>query len=214
MAASGRIVGLASVLLLACQASGPARLKLSKEPFQNTGLHIVERPGRGELLVAPDLDRVRDQIRQTEGAILECHVVVSEKIDESGLGPAKADLERRLCAEVERYITTRPRPQVGAGSETPSRIVEEPGPGIMFVEAWLIDVEGDARRLEPSSKSMFSLRLSESVEGRPVMRYYETVSSLANGPLGGLVDATMGRLYAFYEDVLESGGTDVAAPPP
>jgi hypothetical protein len=202
------------VLLLACQASGPARLKLSKQPFQNTGLHLVERPGRGELLVAPDLDRVRDQIRQTDGAILTCQVAVAKKIDDGALGPAKADLERRLCAEVERYITTRPRPQVGPGSETPSRIVDEPGPGIMFVEAWLIDVEGDARRLEPTSKSVFSLRLSESVGGRPVMRYYEPVRSLADGPLAGLVDASMGRLYACYEDVLESGETDVAAPPP
>jgi len=214
MAAFARVVGLASVLLIACQASGPTRLKLSKEPFQNTGLHLVKRHGRGELLVAPDLDRVRDQIRMTEGAILRCQVAVAKGIDPSSLGPAKAELERSLCAEVERYITTRPRPQVGPGSETPSRIVETPGLGIMFVEAWLIDVEGDAQRLAPTPKSMFSLRLSESVGGRPVMRYYEPVRSLARGPLGGLVDATMGRLYAFYEDVLESGGTDVAAPPP
>lgn len=83
----------------------------------------------------------------------------------------------------------------------------------MFVEAWLVDVEGDARRLAPTPKTTFSVRLSESVGGEPVMRYYERVGSLARTPLEGLIEATMGRLYAVYEDVLESGPTDVAAPP-
>jgi hypothetical protein len=208
------VIGLASVLSLACGASAPTRLKLSKEPFQNTGLHLVERPGRGELLVAPDLERVATQLRETDGALLRCHVTVDPKRDSPSLAAAKQKLEQDLCAEVEEYVTTRPRPQVGPGSETPARIVKTPGPGIMLVEAWLINAGGSAQRLEPTAKSMFSVRLKESVGGRDVMRYYEELGSLARGSLDGVVEASMGRLYAFYEDVLESASTaDVAAPP-
>jgi hypothetical protein len=213
MRALASLVGLVSSLALACAAGAPRPLKVSKEPFENTGLHHVELQGRGELLVAPDLERVRKQIRETEGAILRCQVTVAERLDSSQLAGAKQTLERELCAEVQRNITARPRPQVGAGSETPSRVTNSPGPGIMFVEAWLLGVEGDAARLAPTSKSIFSLRLSESQGGKPVMRYYEPLRSAASEPLGELVDGSMERLYGIYEQVLNSEQTDVAAPP-
>jgi hypothetical protein len=213
MRALGGVVGLVSALSLACGAGGPAPLRLSKEPFLDTGLHRVERPGRGELLVSPDLERVRAQIRESNGAILRCQVSVDKKHDSPALAPAKQVLERELCASVEHNITTRPRPSVGPGSEAPARLVSSPGPGVMLVEAWLINVEGDATRLEPTPKTMFSLRLFESLGGKPVMRYYEEARSAANGPLDAMIDASMGRLYELYEDVLNSGPTDVAAPP-
>jgi hypothetical protein len=203
--------GLIASLVLACSASGPRPLKLSKEPFGSTGLHLVEMQGRGELLVAPDLERVSKQIRETEGAIVECRVTAKEEAPE--LAPAKQKLAGELCAEVKRNITSRPRPQVGPGSETPSRIATEAGPGIMYVEAWLLEVEGDAAQLAPTAKSTFSLRLSESVGGAPVMRYYEPVGAKARGPLAPLVDESMERLYGVYEQVLNSPQTDVASPP-
>jgi hypothetical protein len=202
---------LVSFLALACSSSSPQPLKLSKEPFGNTGMHLVAMQGRGELLVAPDLERVSKQIRETEGAIVQCRITAKEEAPE--LAPAKEKLAQELCAEVKRNITSRPRPQVGPGSEMPSRIATEPGPGIMFVEAWLLEVEGDAARLAPTAKSTFSLRLSESVGGEPVMRYYEPVGAKARGPLAPLVDESMERLYGVYEKVLNTGQTDVAAPP-
>jgi len=205
-------VGMACATLLACQASGPRPLKIAKEPFQNTGLHRVEMPGKGELLVSPDLDRVRQQLHETEGAIVRCQTTVDKREDSTQLADAKRALEQELCAAVERGIIARPRPAVGPGSESPARIVRDPGPGVMFVEAWLIDVEGSAAKLRPTPQSMFSLRLSESLGGEPVMRYYEPVGARAGGPLDALVDSSLDRLYAVYEQVLETR-TDVAAPP-
>jgi hypothetical protein len=212
MRAIACFVGLACATLLACQASQPRPLKISKEPFQNTGLHLVELPGKGELLVAPDLERVRRQLRETDGAIVRCQVTVKEREDSTQLADAKQALEQELCGVVEKSIVARPRPKTGPGSEAPARIASEPGPGIMFVEAWLLDVEGGTAELRPTPRSMFSLRLSESLGGKPVMRYYEPVGTAAGGPLDALVDSSLDRLYAVYERVLETP-TDVAAPP-
>jgi hypothetical protein len=213
MRAFAGIVGLASALSLACTASGPQPLKLSKEPFRDTGMHVVELPGRGDLLISPDLERVREQIRETDGAILRCQVTVDKEEDAPGLAPAKAALERDLCEAAQRSIVARARPTVGPGSEAPARIVTEPGPGIMYVEVWLIDVEGNTKRLAPTARSKFSLRLSESVGGTPVMRYYEEVGTAASGPVGALVDRSLDRLYDVYDRVLDSEQPDVASPP-
>jgi hypothetical protein len=205
-------VGLACTTLLACQASGPRPLKIAKEPFENTGLHLVDLPGKETLLVSPDLERVRRQLRETNGAIVRCQVTVKEREDSTQLADAKRALEQALCSAVEQGIAARPRPSTGPGSESPARIASEPGPDIMFVEAWLLDVEGGTDKLRPTPRSMFSLRLSESLGGKPVMRYYESVGTRASGPLDALVDSSLDSLYAVYERVLETP-TDVAAPP-
>jgi hypothetical protein len=213
MRAFAGIVGLTSALAIACTAGGPKPLKLSKEPFMDTGLHRVDMPGRAQLLISPDLERVRQQLRETDGAILHCQVTVDEADDAPGLAPAKATLARDLCAAAQKGIVARPRPAVGPGSEAPARIVAEPGPGIMYVEVWLIGVEGDAKRLKPTPDSKFSLRLSESLQGAPVMRYYEDVGSAASGPIDVLVDRSLDRLYGVYDQVLDAQQPDVASPP-
>jgi len=121
MRAFASLVGLVASLALACAAGGPQPLKLAKKPFLDTGLYRVERPGRGELFVAPDLERVRAQIRGAQGAIVSCHVTPTKDAPE--LAAAKLALERQLCAAVERGITSRPIPQ---GGQAPARVTTSP----------------------------------------------------------------------------------------
>jgi hypothetical protein len=199
-------VGWISTVALACSAGGPAPLKLSKQPFLDTGLHRVEQPGRGELFVAPDLERVRARISAHQAVMPSCQV--TPKKDGPELAAARQALERDLCAALSRALASVP-----TDHGTPVRIAGEPGPNVLLLRAVLIEVEGDATRLAPTPRSTLSLRLSESVGGKPVLRYYEVARSGARGPLDELVAGALGRLYGLQQQVVRSGRTDVAAQP-
>ncbi len=206
-------VGLAAGLGIGCAAGAPT-LRLSDEAMTDDGLHLVRQPGRGQLLVSPDLQRVRREIRETEGAVLHCQVALSESAPPA-TPEDRATLERSLCDAVRRSIVERPRPQVGPGSGSASQIVTGPGPGIMAVQAWLIDAEiAPGGTLAGGKRPTFSMRLNDSLDGKPVMRYYEKVSPSTS--LEQMVDRSMDQVYDLYERILNTAprDVDVAAPPP
>jgi hypothetical protein len=197
-----------------CAPAGPRVLKLSDEPVTGDGLYLVEQRGPGRLVVSPELNKVRSQIRETSGAIVTCEVRLRFAASES-VSPQK-ELEQRLCDAVKRNLVERPRPVTGPGSEAPSRIATEPGPGVMAVRVYLLDVELDSNGApRRNSKPTFALRFNESVEGKPIMRYYEPHRVGGTDPIDAMVTSSFERLYGLYGRILESDTEtpDVAAPP-
>lgn len=198
-----------SVLLLALGCAAPLDpnppLKLARESFLDTGLYRVERSGPGEIFVAPDVERVRARIRETRGLILGCRVATRKGAEQAP--GAQQLLERKLCDAVGRALQITPDSPHGS-----TRLVREPGPGVLRLNVLLLEAESQGWSLFIGPRSTLSLRFYESTGGRPVLRYYETIRSAADDPLDDMVARLVGRMYVREREVLLAR-TDVASTP-
>lgn len=179
-------------------------LKLARESFLDTGLYRVERRGPGEIFVAPDVERVRERIRGTQGLILSCRVATRK--GEHEFPGAQQVLERKLCSAVARALETTPD-----SPHASTRLVSEPGPGVLRLNVLLLEAESRGWSVLVGPRSTLSLRFYESSGGRPVLRYYETVRSAAADPLDEMVATLVKRMYVREHEVLRARTTDVAS---
>jgi hypothetical protein len=197
--------GLAALLVACATPLDPnPPLRLSRESFLDTGLYRVERMGPGEIFVAPDVERVRERVRGTDGLILGCRVATRKGAQ--GLPGAEQVLERRLCDAVARALEITPD-----SPHASTRLVTEPGPGVLRLNVLLLEAESQGWSLFIGPRSTLSMRFYESTGGRPVLRYYETIRSAADDPLDDLVAGVVKRMYVREHEVLRARTSEVAS---
>ena len=214
------ILSCFSIVILA-SACGPAsapRLRLSEEPVTEDGLHLVQHRGAGRMVVAPDLDLVRQKLRTSPNVyVTGCGVTLKDRSKEKELAAQTRALTREFCSVMKNQLGRTEDVASAAGVDMirPEglTVVESAGPGTMALQAFLLNVEVDKQSggILKGSQPTVGVLYSDSVSSEPLMRYY--VRQRATGSMEDLALGAFRETYELYVRILNSGQTDVAAPP-
>lgn len=213
----GLVACLAILAAAACETSTTPRLRLSREPVTEDGLHLVQHRGAGRMVVSPDLDRVRAKIRSSPNIVVTgCGLTLKDQSIAAELQAVTASLSQGFCDAFKDQLTnTLPLAQelgIQAIRSEGLTLVDRPGQDTLAMQIFLLGVEIDraSQGLLVGSRPTVGVLFSDSLSSEPLMRYY--VQERVSGGVDDLVAHSFREAYELYTRIVLSGGTDVAAP--